>query len=143
MHGIREGDLVRYVGLADAGVGDGAPDAVTEDLGVGVAGVQTPNGRVVDFSDTVGLLCCVDEELVPAPEEWTPARAVDLLVCGFAPDRVAELTGYDQRWMTGLHGRLTRQWRAEAAGESAARPAAAAQPAAQPAATRDPADEPA
>jgi len=114
---IREGDLVRYVGLADGGT---VADGITEDLGVGVAGAHTPNGRVVDFSDTVGLLCCVDEELAPAPDEWTPARAVDLLVCGFAPDRVAELSGYDQRWMTGLYARLVRQWHACGPGEPAA-----------------------
>ncbi len=143
---IREGDLVRYVGLADGGgvgladgggvgladgggVGladGGGDDGTGEDLGVGVAGAQTAHGRVVDFSDTVGLLCCVDEELVAVPGEWTPARAMDLLVCGFSPDLVAELTGYDRRWMSAQHRRLVRGWLGDQPGWPAGQPASAA-----------------
>lgn len=101
MSEIRDRDLVRYAGSAE--------NNVEGDLGVGVAGPFTATGRVVDFSDTVGLLCCVDEELSPAPGQWTPARALHLLSCGFSGERVAELSGHDRRWLTAQQRRQQRR----------------------------------
>lgn len=37
--------------------------------------------------------------------DWTPEQARELLDQGYSVDRVAELTGYDRRWVAAQTGR--------------------------------------
>jgi len=39
--------------------------------------------------------------------DWTPEQAVDLLEQGYPLDQVITRTGYDPRWLTAQHRRLS------------------------------------